>query len=231
MHCLQQGEPSRRLAGARLLSLLVDLTSIVYFDAAAFTNAVFARLIAQDGLAFSDFLSILPDSLAAATFRLALCRKFLATSSSVDSARIPSASKPQNRIQPRARRRGGQTGEDVPQNPKPAETNAAPDIIVSKFALPPSKEILQLVQRPHDRRIQGSALELSKVKFDMVLTYGKLQGGLPYEDRDADWPKILQDGTLRESVDSVIGTRHGETDQQAESCLCMKQAVLSVLGA
>ncbi|KZT26752.1 hypothetical protein NEOLEDRAFT_1062201 [Neolentinus lepideus HHB14362 ss-1] len=221
MYCLHQTEPSRRLAGARLASLLIDLTSVVHFDAAAFTNAVFARLIAEGGLMFSDFLAILPDSVVASKFRLALCRKFLATNSSVDSVRTVSASKPQGRIQPRARRRGAaQTGEDV--SPKAVDAQA-PETIASRLPLPSSSEILQLVQTSRNSTKHGAAVEESKVKFYMVLAYGKLQNGVPSEDRDADWPQILQDGTLRKALDDIMASRPGEAD--------MKDLIISTLGA
>ncbi|EPQ57527.1 hypothetical protein GLOTRDRAFT_58955 [Gloeophyllum trabeum ATCC 11539] len=224
-YCLNQPEPSRRFAGARLMKLMVNLTSVVYFDAAIFTSAVFARLTAQKYPSFSEFFSVLPASLVGSKFKLALCRKYLVRPSG-QSAQAASGPRFQGRIQPRARRRGGvQTGvAETAQNSKPTSSDPHPHTIASKLPVPPAGEVLTSLQASRaDRRIE----EL-KIKFEWIVTYGKVQEAVPPEGKDNEWIRLLEDGAFKRAVGQTFEETPGDTGEQ-DVCQCMKELLLDML--
>ncbi|KDQ53468.1 hypothetical protein JAAARDRAFT_425004 [Jaapia argillacea MUCL 33604] len=226
--CLQQPEPRRRSLGVRLITLLVNLTSTVYLDTNLFINLIFSRLYVHADI-FTILLTSLPNTVPIMTFKIALCRRCLGTTS-VDP--VASRPKPQARPRPAVRRRA--TGQSLDVNslsrtassetlasvPSPPNINPT-----SKNVLPPASEILRLISSP-----SKSSLDL-QMKFELVMAYGLLYNDAAVGDKDEDWTAMLRDGRLKNGLDVAFDVPRGMASKdQTTAAEGMKGLLVGLMG-
>lgn len=169
-----------------------------------FTTAVFARLSTSPSEDFTTLLTLLPTLPAISRFKLALCQKFLIGSTTTDTS--GPRPKPQARAQPRAIRAARRSELDEtavpPINAKPLSTSTTPISQASKYILPPSTEILRMVEL-NPTTATTAVASFFRIKFELVVLYGTLQSqASDPKDKDAEWAQILGDGRFKKAVEA-----------------------------
>ncbi|OCH95172.1 hypothetical protein OBBRIDRAFT_721153 [Obba rivulosa] len=196
-HTLQTSAPRRRALGLRLLILLVNLTSTTLVDLPMFLNAVSDRVLS---LPFDDLTALfgaLPATRPALHFRLALCKRYLARSSSTDAEKSRARPKPLQRGQP------PNAPSDPTENAQDPSSGAEAASVARQYLPTSSVEILRLVSEP-----QPSNDMVARIKMELVLVYWMLQKQSG-DAGDTDWQDILSSGKLSEAFGGDIAPVSG----------------------
>ncbi|KAF7782347.1 hypothetical protein Agabi119p4_1723 [Agaricus bisporus var. burnettii] len=176
-YCLLQKQVQRHQLAGRLLSLLINLTLTVEFDAHALLTAVYTRIQPEQ-------LSVLMAQLGQSTatqvlqFKVGLCQKL------IGGAVHPmpgSMTRPQPKMRVRA--------EKVPDRQAPAVLDSP--LLAIRSSIPTFVEILRLLQASAPDMSQNDISKHIWCRYQLLLAYGSLQARLSPTDRDPDWYKAL----------------------------------------
>ncbi|TFY78876.1 hypothetical protein EWM64_g5136 [Hericium alpestre] len=225
-YCLQQESPRRRVLGARLLTLLINLTATSLFDLPLFLNLVLTEFTSRN-CRFDETFSLLPPSSAVFKFKLALCQRYLSDSAAASRS---TARKARPRAQPRpmpfrARKQAQEAADEaaaIVNSTSGTSRQDAPNIS-SHHAMPTASEILQLTTRPAD-----SMPHAQEAKFEMLTTYGMLQKQIEGPDRNAEWRDMLRDGRLSQAVEQAFGSADVGERRSPEDMKAALQMMISV---
>jgi len=148
-----------------------------------------------------------------AKFKVALCKKYLTSSttiSSVDTSQFASRPKPQARAVRAARRSSGMPEhEGSTSSTTSGPSAAAAAATASKNPLPSPSEILELIEKPDVGF--GSPTQLLRIKFELLLSYAFVQNSVAEPQRQQSvWRDMLQDGRFQKTVDFAFGGEGAE---------------------
>ncbi|KAJ7200720.1 hypothetical protein C8J57DRAFT_1413285 [Mycena rebaudengoi] len=149
-HTLEQSDRRRRLMGARLLNLLINLSSAGQLDFPMLVVSVFNRLQHRHGDDLSLLLSSLNPSPAVSKFKIALYQKYLGDST--DIAKTLSRPRPQARAQ----LKGSPMKPRDPPQPAP---------LVIKHPALTSTDILRLMEANVSTNMGAAP---SRIKFELL---------------------------------------------------------------
>ncbi|KAG7452352.1 uncharacterized protein BT62DRAFT_1000090 [Guyanagaster necrorhizus] len=176
--CLKQENESYRKLGARLMTLLINLSLTIHLDYSIFVSSVFSRLSTTSTDSFVYLMLSLAPFSSVLRFKISLCQHFLR-----DHDRhvnnLPARPKPQARAPPRAR---GSNTTTLPFAERPA-TEATVQFVARKVALPSAKEIARLA----GLEATASSVSIPRIQFELVQAYTLLQRQCVEEERDQDW--------------------------------------------
>ncbi|TFY69615.1 hypothetical protein EVG20_g3075 [Dentipellis fragilis] len=225
-YCLQQETPLKRLLGARLLTLMINLTATTLLDLPLFLNLVLTDFMSRN-CHLDDIFALLPTTSTVLKFKLALCQRYLSDSS---STRPPASTRVRPRAQPRpipSRARKAQADE-ANESISNASANEAPRpdtvSILSTRPLPAASDILNLVTSAS----AGSLPLADEARFELVATYGLLQTQTSQEGRSADWSAMVQDGRLARAIEDAFAHER-EHEGNGRSTQEMKDTLLAMM--
>ncbi|KAL0069808.1 Superkiller protein 3 [Marasmius tenuissimus] len=186
--CLCASE-SQQLLGARLLTLLINISCTSYFDFQAFLTAVYKRVSAQSDMMnpFLTLLSRLPSIQPVLRFKVAFLHKCIGPPATATTSSRP---KPQARALPK--RRGGAS------NPAPSE-DASAQPVANKPAMPSFADISKALESSTKNHSAKNA-----AKFELLVSYGTLQSQTSESERDPDWMKSGNGGGWESLLSSVF---------------------------
>jgi hypothetical protein len=180
-----------------------------------FVGALFSRLSVDLWDTLGPILANLPDSLTTLQFKIHLCMKYLERTSTL----------PQKRAQPRAARKG--TGD---YSTRPRDSTDAPRSITRTY--PPlvwSSTIEPLVSyRPGGHL---NTIAYNSIKFELLSSYGSLQGHQPPTARDTTWEASLRDGTFRNVVETVFDCASRDDDDERRHTRITRELLLEMIPA
>jgi len=211
-NCLEQAEVRHRQMGARLMTLLINLSSTVHLDLPMFVASVFIRLSASGAEQLSALFSVVPPSLAFHRFKVSLCPRFLVDTANGGQSRVDDRPKVQARAQPRVFRSARDPAATGDMTIMSTSDSSGPLSHYSKHPLPEYNEIQHLMEM----QISASSTNfvtpplLLKIKFELFNSYAALQSGIPRIDRDSDWVDCLQDGSLSKTLDLAFDNQSGK---------------------
>ncbi|KAJ7163587.1 hypothetical protein C8R43DRAFT_990176 [Mycena crocata] len=188
LYCLQQSDRRRRIMGARLMNLLINLSSTTQLDFPMLVVSTFNHLSSLSSDDMSSLLSSLSPSPAVLKFKIALYQKYFGGSS--DVTKIVARPRPQARAQAKG-------------SPVKIRDPAQPVSLVNKYRAPGSAEILRLMQS----NTLAGAMSPFEIKFELLVSYNAFQTDAPAADRDPEWPNLLRDGTMAKTLDAAFGCK------------------------
>ena len=233
-YCLEQTAPKRRDMGARLMTLvsstathlststcfdffhcavkLINLTSTIHFDLNLFVTSVYTRLSSSSLTTSTDTFSALFSVLApvpqVSKFKLALCKKYLTSSttntSSSDGPQPASRPRPQARA-PRALQPSGvPEHEDSLSSVKSVKSSStSATSVASRYPLPPPSEILQLITQPPSGSF--TLTQSLRIKFELLMSYSLVRKTANEPGhQELEWRQMLLDGRVQKAADSAF---------------------------
>ena len=187
-----------------LFNKLISLTSTTRFDLAMFVGALCGRVPVEDWPSLQNALEYLPEKQAYLHFKLLVCIQYLGYLSRSDG---PAKGK---RAAPRAR--GARAEEKHP------EESILGDSAVRTFTIPNWKStVWPLVSASH--KDQNNVVIYCKIKYELLITYALLNNQQEQGRRDAGWDEELCDGSLRRTIQMVVGQTVIRDKEEAE---CVK---------
>ncbi|KAJ7282997.1 hypothetical protein C8J57DRAFT_1297234 [Mycena rebaudengoi] len=209
-HTLEQSDRRRRLMGARLLNLLINLSSAGQLDFPMLVVSVFNRLSTSSWDDLSLLLSSLNPSPAVSKFKIALYQKYLGDST--DIAKTLSRPRPQARAQ----LKGSPMKPRDPPQPAP---------LVIKHPALTSTDILRLMEANVSTNMGAAP---SRIKFELLVSYITFQTLAPEADKDPQWNDLIHNGTLAKTLDTAFGCRTEATAVDHENYRELLNAMLSL---
>ncbi|KAJ7282973.1 hypothetical protein C8J57DRAFT_1297159 [Mycena rebaudengoi] len=188
-HTLEQSDRRRRLMGARLLNLLINLSSAGQLDFPMLVVSVFNRLSTSSWDDLSLLLSSLSPSPAVSKFKIALYQKYFGDST--DTAKTLSRPRPQARAQ----LKGSPMKPRDPPQPAP---------LVIKHPALTSTDILRLMEANVSTNLAATP---SRMKFELLVSYITFQTLAPEADTDPQCNNLIHNGTLAKTLDTAFGYR------------------------
>ncbi|EGN99820.1 hypothetical protein SERLA73DRAFT_72605 [Serpula lacrymans var. lacrymans S7.3] len=217
-YSLMQSDHMRKTMGSRIMSLLINLMSSTHFDTNTFVTSVAARLFSSTPDFCNTFFSCLPASSSVLTFKVALCRKYLAgVSTNAGPEQSNHRPKPQARAIRSARR---SSTSQVDFASSTGTTNLLS--VSNKSMLPSATEIMQLsLIEYHETGLQSGHAQLVRAKYEILLAYGTLKDALPTEQKDSEWQAMVSKGRLEQAITLAF-------PQEGEGCT-YREALLATL--
>ncbi|KAH7909041.1 hypothetical protein BJ138DRAFT_276874 [Hygrophoropsis aurantiaca] len=200
-HALKHENKSRVKYGARLMTLLINLSSTVYFDLNMFATSVKSRrFAASPDLLWSLLSNLLPTS-SVLNFKVVLCKQIL-SEASLAAVKPASRPKPQARAAPRARQKQTIEHGDTHAITSATDSSHEGTTIANKMALPTWSEIFQLMNTSNNH---------IRTKHELLSAFGTLQKTIPTDQRDAEWLRMGSDGSLKQAIETVFDINARET--------------------
>ncbi|KAJ7594012.1 hypothetical protein C8J56DRAFT_925766 [Mycena floridula] len=209
-YCLAQTDERRRTMGGRLMTLLINLSSTIYLDYPLFLTSVFTRLASLTSLQLSNFFGTLRNSAAVLKFKIALCQKFIVTTSATIAPVVRPRPKAHARPPPKAVRAG------EPSNLKPE--SVVETSIARKHNVPSSAEILRITQLDIPSTADDSHLRL---RLELLISYGTYQAQCEPGEKDPEWPTLMKNG-------QVLGSFPTTNDESCDSYKATLNTLISV---
>ncbi|KAF8628881.1 hypothetical protein AX15_003667 [Amanita polypyramis BW_CC] len=186
--CLQQPDLSRQRMGARLMTLLINLSLTSHLNFYMFIASVYGRLSTVASENLYSLLSVLPPSLLVHRFKVALCYKFI-------TELVPERTDVDNRLRPPARARKPRSRREGDQ----MQVGSTPTISSGNVKhLPPCQAVLNALETLP--AMTDMTLFL-RVKFELFISYGTIQHKAPASEKDVEWTNALQQRKLH----SIVG--------------------------
>ncbi|KAF8348353.1 hypothetical protein F5887DRAFT_953234 [Amanita rubescens] len=199
MLSLQQVDLLHRRMGARLLTLLTNLSLTPHLSFSMFIASVFGQFstAAPEHLYF--LLSALPPTLQVHQFKVALCYKF------IDELNAPERSNLDNRSKPLARARKPRSRREGEEMDTALGTTSTSSSI--KHILP-CQTILKALEI-HIPETMDIELFL-RIKSELFISYGTIQNAVSAADKDVEWMDAVQRKTLHRVLEVVFNPGYGE---------------------
>ncbi|TFK68668.1 hypothetical protein BDN72DRAFT_655848 [Pluteus cervinus] len=194
---LKQTEPDRKQMGARLLSLLVQLSFTAHLDQSAFVSAILRRLPSLSLPDLTEFLSLFGGSPQSLRIKIALCYQLITGTPRDDSVSNATSS----RAQPRAVRKQ----RNQLDHATPTFQNAG---FISTKDLPNPTEILTAVEVQTNNFVASPPeITLRKLQKDLIMAYGTFYAG-PGNDghQKQEWIVLLRSGEIRQRLVNWMST-------------------------
>lgn len=207
-YCLQQR--GRFSMGARLLSLLVNLTATVFVDLPMIMNAVCARTMGLPAKQLRQLLSLLPPSNTANHFRVSLSKLCLSDlpASGGRKARPKPQAKTGPRPTPRQRGINADSAKPGADGSAATPTSTEPEPIQRTFFTPPTSDILELLRSASGSRTSSADITC-ELASQLVSAYGALQKQLDPAAQDPAWREAIESGELAQAVDAAFAGAQG----------------------
>jgi len=175
-----------------------------------FITSLYTRLSSFTADELSALFPMLPPSPTINRFKITLCQKYITYAAINPEISRP---KPQARAQPRTTAAVWRYKEDEhPSSISQSDLDHAASI-TSKYASPTTAEILRLLEMGPDGSRDLAAF--LRVKFELLVAFGKLQNQTTVDDQDSEWRKMLRDGkftkVLTTAFDGELGLIYRET--------------------
>jgi len=212
---LEQTASKRRAMGARLMILLINLTSTTHFDLNMFVTSVYSRLSSSSSISstntFSVLISVLAPLPTISKFKLALCKKYFTSTVIVDrgvDVALPSLRpRPQARAVRPAQRSGSPKNEEGMSSMKANVSDST--TIASRYTLPHPSEILQLIEQPLNSSFPFN--QTLQIKFELLTSYIMLRKtAVGSASQESEWRQMLLAGRVQKAVDSAFAGDCGE---------------------
>ena len=158
-----------------------------------FAATLTSRLYTSPPQIAQNLLESLPKTVAVLTFKIAVCQKFLSSSSS-----IAGGTKPRPKPIPK---RGSQRDSGALSSAMDHDVGRTASSLSPRLALATCSEVFQLLSSDHKSQKSDSTPPVLTIKYALLVSYAQLQGLLPPEERDSDWKDALSNGGLKRVVD------------------------------
>ncbi|KAF9010495.1 hypothetical protein BDQ17DRAFT_1346323 [Cyathus striatus] len=201
--CLEQSELRRRVMGARLLTLLINLGNARHLDLQLFVGSVQSRLSTSGDEVWSSILSNLIPSPSVHRFKVSLFQKIINESITKGTDTLPRTARPRPRAQPKSA-----LALDA-NNSKTEESKAINSNSISTQTHMPSTlgfdEFNHVLTSDISQVSDTTRSLLLRLKFELFMSYGYLQR----IDNTSEWTTVHSNGRIESLLENAFGNVDG----------------------
>ncbi|KAF8894070.1 hypothetical protein BD779DRAFT_1467625 [Infundibulicybe gibba] len=190
-YCFRETNLKRQMLGSRLMHLLINLSTTTYLDSPRFIASVSGSLAVASPNEIKNFISYLAS--IPYSFKLSLYLKTLANLSPNEAATGSGHQRERARAQPKIRR-----GPKIDQNLDKSTSNALISSAL-KQPPPPATEVFRLItMNTSNSTIPITSPHLCfRIKFELLVSYTKLQQQIPPDEADPQWSASVHGGKIK----------------------------------